>query len=257
MAIPADRVRRPDPAIYAQEEVSANPADVVGANPDLVLFGGAGPVASLRPTPAGLVTIQVAVHNRSAEVTADSVQVHLYEGAFGLGAAILDRTDTGVTALVNVPPSGTSITNLPWVPSLGEASLLVTLVHPNDANPGNNEGWHSTWIEPVDAGSGRWRPRVPVFNPFAGTTLIRIAIFEEGPTRWFPLVEVEVGDGGSALPVGFVRDVDLLGTIVDTTAIEISMATTLHRTHFVGYAYASAGASGRLLGAITYGVQLT
>lgn len=146
LEIPPELRPRPDPSVYSQKWLMARGLGVTWTNPDFRLVEVAtGIVAdnySLNPNTD--YRIEVTVHNQST-MAAIGTKAKFEIKSFGIDGGTFA---TPPEVMVDVPAIGSAICSTIWHTSadIGHICLVVTLEHPDDANPMNNEGQHNTVV---------------------------------------------------------------------------------------------------------------
>jgi hypothetical protein len=132
LELPADRVKRPDLAIYSPEEQIAKGAEPTWNSPDIIAMDF--PYTRLNDE------TQVTVRNLSPDIWAVGAQVHLSISPFGIGFE--QRPVASQT--VSLAPSASAALSFPLSRAdvLGDVriGIHIRIEHPHDPNRINNAG---------------------------------------------------------------------------------------------------------------------
>ena len=146
LEVPPELRPRPDPSVYSQKWLMARGLGVTWTNPDFRLIEVAtGIVAdnySLNPNTD--YRIEVTAHNFST-MAAIGTKARFEIKTFGIDGGTFAAPSE---VIFDIPATGSAICSTIWhTPAdIGHICLVVTLEHPDDANPMNNEGQHNTVI---------------------------------------------------------------------------------------------------------------
>jgi hypothetical protein len=132
LEIPESRVRRPDLAIYSQEEQLAKGADPTWNSPDIITVDF--PYVRLNDE------TKVTVRNLSRDTWGVGAQVHLAISRFGIG---FERRPVG-SQTVSLAPSASAELSFPLSRAVVEGDprigVHIEIEHPYDSNRINNSG---------------------------------------------------------------------------------------------------------------------
>jgi uncharacterized membrane protein len=165
LQLPIDVTRRPDPCIYDQFYLMANGQSVTWDNPNVDILLGGVPQDSYNLAAATTYQVRVGIENASAFFDALGTNVVVNWLSFGVGGT----TATPITAYVLDVPAATPFPGVqrtfPWTTpaTAGHYCIQVLITHPDDVNPGNNEGWNNTVVKAIQPGQ-EYRLLIPVWN---------------------------------------------------------------------------------------------
>ncbi len=163
--IPIKITRLPDPCIYSQFFLMENNQPVTWDNPDVQIFLNGVEQYTYDLAVSTTYQVRVSLRNNSPFFDAPGTQVIVNMLTFGIGGP----TPTPITSFVidipaaTVNPPVTHEFDWPSPETQGHYCIQVLLSHPDDINPGNNEGWNNTNVNAVAAGSAFSR-KFPVWN---------------------------------------------------------------------------------------------
>jgi hypothetical protein len=179
--IPQEIIHDPDPSIYDQQFLFSRGGAPTFNSPDIQ-------TVSLWPL-APIPNLTATIRNLSAEASANQTRVDVSWSTWGIG---LPRTKIG-TSFVDLARFGFagSEQTLSWPlpPALETAGLfgvLVTLIHPYDSDPHNNQGEQT--LDGFQTSTGRSKTFVvPVRNPSGVSQTISLSA---GPPPLVPWVNI-------------------------------------------------------------------
>jgi hypothetical protein len=179
--VPAPIIHDPDPSIYDQALVYQGGGGPTFNSPDISTVD----LWPIRPIDNLLVTCR----NLSAESSANQTRVDLIWSPWGIGMPRLPIGSTFVD-LARAGFSGSEQTiSWPLPPALNAAGLygiFVSLFHPYDSNPANNQGEQT--LDGFQTSTGRAHTFiVPVRNPQASAQTITLTA---GPAPVLPWVNI-------------------------------------------------------------------
>jgi hypothetical protein len=132
LALPDERVKRPDLAIYSQQEVIAKAGEPTWNSPDIITVDF--PYTRLN------AETRVTVRNLSPDTWAVAAQVHFFISPFGIG---FERRHVG-SQTVTLPPSASADLLFPLSPTIASGDprtgVHIEIQHPHDPNPINDSG---------------------------------------------------------------------------------------------------------------------
>lgn len=181
IGVPKEIVHDPDPSIYDQKLAFLSGVAPTFNNPDIdtVHLWPLTPIENLAAT----------IRNLSTEASANQTRVDISWSAFGIG---LPRSPiaTSFVDLARAGFSGSAQTlSWPLPPALKAARVFgffVTVIHPYDSNPNNNQGEQT--LDAFQTSTGRSKTFVvPVRNPTGSTQTIHLTA---GPAPVAPWVHV-------------------------------------------------------------------
>jgi hypothetical protein len=181
LKVPQQIVHDPDPATYDQQLVFSTGGAPTFNSPDLNTVD----LWPLRPIPVLTATVR----NLSFEASANNTRIDLSWSAWGIG---MPRTAIGST-FVNLARAGYAgaETTLSWptppvVTAAGRYGIFVSIVHPYDTDPYNNNGEQT--MDGFQTSTGRSKTFVvPVRNPTGSTQTIDLTT---GPAQVAPWTTV-------------------------------------------------------------------
>lgn len=164
----ADPPKRPDPAIYSQDQVMALGQIPTWNSPD---------ITTNNDIPWTLLAeVGVVVRNLSPTVTAVNTQVQTLLSAYGIGLA---KTPLGAK-IVTLPPGQDVSLKFPLPPAVlaGPSSIgfFVQLYHPNDAVAINSHGAQVLTAFDTKTSGRSVTTAVPIANPSGTAQTISLAV---------------------------------------------------------------------------------
>lgn len=172
VAVPEKIIKQPDPAIYDQTLVLASGGVPSWDSPDLYTHDFPGFV------PLGRV--DALIHNLAGDASACNVGVQFAWSQFGIG---MDRNVIG-TVPVNLGPGDTQKVTIPTPTAMNAAvrfNVFVTLSHPYDKDPTNNEGEQAFDFQTTGVVGRTMVFHFPVKNRFNATVDVNLLI---DPVQW-------------------------------------------------------------------------
>lgn len=179
--VPSQIIHDPDPAIYDQQLVFESGGAPTFNSPDIDTVD----VWPVRP----IDNLRITCRNLSADSSANQTRVDLSWSAWGIG---MPRQSIG-SAFVNLARSGFSGSEgtISWplppvVNAAGLYGIFVSLFHPYDTNPANNQGEQT--VDGFQTSTGRSKTFVvPVRNPNNSAQTISLSA---GPAPVIPWVNI-------------------------------------------------------------------
>jgi hypothetical protein len=172
----------PDPEIYDQQLIFQTGGAPTFDSPDIetVHLWPVSPIADL----------SITVRNLSAKASANQTRVDLSWSAWGIG---MPQTPIGTTfidlARAGFPGSEQTFSwpTPPVVAAAGLYGIFVTLSHPYDSDPHNNQGEQT--VDGFQTSKGRSKKFVvPVRNPTGSTQTIELSAGPAQVTPWVTIV---------------------------------------------------------------------
>ena len=191
--VPSEIIHDPDPEIYDQQLLFETGGAPTFNSPDLNTVD----VWPLRP----IDNLTATVRNLSADSSANQTRVDLSWSAWGIGmprAAIA----TSFVDLARAGFAGSEATlSWPLPPALKAAGLygiFVSLLHPYDRDPNNNQGEQT--IDGFQTSTGRSKSFiVPVRNPTGSTQVVSLTAGPAPVAPWVTIVPATFTLGGGAI----------------------------------------------------------
>ena len=164
----ADPPKRPDPAIYSQDEALALGQIPTWNSPDVTTNNNIP--WTLRPQ------VNVVVRNLSTTVSAVNTQVQVSLSGYGIG---LPKTPLS-NKLLTLPPGQSASLDFPLPPAVlaGPSSIgfFVDIHHPNDAREINSRGAQVVTAFNTQTSGRSVSTPVPVANPAAAAQTINLSV---------------------------------------------------------------------------------
>ena len=172
LTLPEDKIKRPDLAIYSQEEVIGRGEDPIWNNPDIVVINS--PYARLNEE------TQVTVRNISRDAAAVGAQVHLFHSRFGIG---FDRRHIGSQTVSLAPSTGATLSfPLSRAVVVGDPKIgvHVEIEHAHDQNLINNCGSQVLAASLTSVSGRTFDLPIPILNrsSFARRITLRIVAWD-------------------------------------------------------------------------------
>lgn len=175
-------IHDPDPSTYDQQLVFSTGGAPTFNSPDMDTVD----IWPLRPIPALTATVR----NLSAQASANNTRIDLSWSGWGIG---MPRTAIGSTfvnlARAGYPGAETTISwpTPPVVTAAGLYGIFVSVVHPYDTGPYNNNGEQT--IDGFQTSTGRSKIFVvPVRNPTSSTQTINLTAGPPQVAPWTTIV---------------------------------------------------------------------
>jgi hypothetical protein len=182
LQVPKQIIHDPDPSTYDQQLVFSTGGAPTFNSPDIDTVD----IWPLRPIP----TLTATVRNLSTQASANNTRVDLSWSAWGIG---MPRTALGST-FVNLAragyPGAEVTVSWPTPPALtatGLYGIFVSIVHPYDTDPYNNNGEQT--MDGFQTSTGRSKTFVvPVCNPTGATQTIDLTAGPAQVAAWTTIV---------------------------------------------------------------------